>query len=55
MEKKKKMVLVKPETHRQVKTLAAEQGRKINCDLLDDLVMLGIEDYRRAEKNLTKN
>ena len=56
MDKKKaKMVLLKPETHQKIKILSAETGRKINLDLIDDLICLGIEDFRRSEKILSQN
>ena len=48
----KKQVTLSPHVHQQLKLLAAETGRKINNDLADDLLMLGIEDFRRAmQKN----
>lgn len=54
MEQEKKMVFLRPTTHQQVKVLAAESRRKINNDLIDDLVLLGIEEYRRTEKILKR-
>ena len=41
-----KAVNLKSQTHRQAKMLAVEVGRKLNGDLIDDLVMLGIESFR---------
>jgi len=44
---KAKMVKLNPATHRHAKILAAEEGRNLNGDLIDDLVMLGIDAFRR--------
>ena len=41
-----KSVNLKAQTHRQAKLLSVEVGRKLNGDLIDDLVMLGIESFR---------
>lgn len=46
-----KQVNIREQTHQLVKVLAAETGRRIHGDLIDDLVMLGIEDFRRNQKN----
>lgn len=43
---KTKAVNLKPMTHRLAKMLAVEVGRRLNGDLIDDLVMLGIESFR---------
>lgn len=43
---KVKSVNLKPATHRLAKMLAVEVGRRLNGDLIDDLVMFGIERYR---------
>lgn len=48
----RKLVAIKIQTHRELKLLAAETGRNINCDLTDDVLMLGIEEFRRV-KNFT--
>lgn len=53
--KKAKMVFLKPETHQKIKVLSAETGRKINLDLIDDLVHLGLEEFRKSEKFLSQN
>ena len=45
-----KFVKLREDTHQLVKVLAAQMGRRINGDLLDDLVCLGIEDM---QKNFT--
>jgi len=42
-----KFVKLRENTHQLVKVLAAQMGRRINGDLLDDLVCLGIEDMRK--------
>ncbi len=47
----KKQITINARTHQLLKVLAAEVGRCINGDLADDLIMLGIEEYRRAKKN----
>lgn len=44
---KGKSVRLKDETHRKLKILAAETGRCINGDLLEDVVLLGIEEARK--------
>ena len=46
----KKQVNINSFTHQQLKILAAETGRKINNDLADDLLLLGIEEYRKVKK-----
>ena len=51
----KKQVTLSPFVHQQLKLLAAETGRKINNDLADDLLMLGIEDFRRARQKNFKH
>ena len=43
---KTKAVNLKPMTHRLAKMLAVEVGRRLNGDLIDDLVMFGIEHFR---------
>ncbi|MBQ9502880.1 MAG: hypothetical protein IJU70_12035 [Lentisphaeria bacterium] len=48
----KKTVTIRENTHQLLKVLAAETGRKIHGDLADDLLMLGIEEYRRAAKKI---
>jgi len=48
----KKTVTIRENTHQMLKVLAAETGRKIHGDLADDLLMLGIEEYRRAAKKI---
>ena len=40
------MVKLNPATHRHAKILAVEEGRNLNGDLIDDLVMLGIDAFR---------
>jgi len=45
----RKLVAIKIPTHRELKLLAAETGRNINCDLTDDVLMLGIEEFRRVK------
>ena len=44
---KGKSVRLSEETHRKIKVLAAETGRCINGDLLEDVVLLGIEEARK--------
>ena len=44
---KTKFVKLRENTHQLVKVLAAQMGRRINGDLLDDLVCLGIEDMKK--------
>lgn len=51
---KKRTVLISDETHRRVKVLAVENGRRLNCDFLDDLLNLGISEFHRV-KNFTPN
>lgn len=46
--------IVRPETHRAVKLLAVQEGRKVHKDLVDDLIMLGVEAFEQA-KNFAKN
>ena len=50
-----KQVNIREQTHQLVKVLAAETGRKIHGDLIDDLVMLGIEDFKRNQTQAPKN
>lgn len=50
-----KQVNIREQTHQLVKVLAAETGRKIHGDLIDDLVMLGIEDFKRNQAQAPKN
>ena len=49
-----KQVNIREQTHQLVKVLAAETGRKIHGDLIDDLVMLGIEDFKRNQAQAQK-
>ena len=44
---KTKFVKLRENTHQQVKILAAQMGRRINGDLLDDLVLFGIEEMQK--------
>lgn len=44
---KTKFVKLRENTHQQVKILAAQTGRRINGDLLDDLVLFGIEEMQK--------
>lgn len=46
----KKQVTIRENTHQLLKVLAAETGRRIHGDLADDLLMLGIEEFRRSKK-----
>ena len=50
----KNMIYVKPETHKLVKILAVQEQRKLHGDLIDDLILLGVEAFESA-KNFTKN
>lgn len=44
---KTKFVKLRENTHQKVKILAAQTGRRINGDLLDDLVLFGIEEMQK--------
>lgn len=44
---KGKFVKLKEETHRKLKVLAAETGRSISGDLLEDVVNFGLEEVRK--------
>ena len=46
----KKQVTIRENTHQLMKVLAAETGRRIHGDLADDLILLGIEEFRRSKK-----
>lgn len=49
-----KQIQIRETTHQIVKILAAEANRKIHCDLVDDLILFGVEEYQRIlhqEKN----
>lgn len=50
----KNMIYVKPETHKLVKILAVQEQRKLHGDLIDDLILLGVEAFESA-KNFAKN
>lgn len=47
-----KYVKVKREVHTALKLLAVEEDRPINNDLVNDVILYGIEEYRRVKKNL---
>ena len=54
MKKKRKenFVRVSQSAHKMLKILAVEEERKMSGDLIDDIIRLGIEEYRKAKKNL---
>lgn len=51
-EDKKMFIKLRDTTHTKLKVLAAEEKRNINGDLADDIIMLGIEAYKKAKKIL---
>lgn len=58
MEKKPnnlKQVNIREATHQMVKILAAETGRNVNNDLVDDLILFGLEEYRKTQKKFTSS
>lgn len=48
---KKMFVKLRETTHTLLKVLAAEERRNINGDLADDIITLGIEEYKKSKKN----
>ena len=44
---KGKFVKLKEETHREIKVLAAETGRRISGDLLEEIARLGLREVRK--------
>ena len=45
-----KPVLISQNVHRELKTLATKEGRRLSGDLTNDIVMLGIQEFKRAKK-----
>lgn len=50
----RKTVWIREATHRRIKLLAAETQRKMTCDLLDELLEIGLRALERKEKNFCK-
>lgn len=42
-----KFVKLSNETHREIKVLAAETGRRISGDLLEEIARLGLREVRK--------
>lgn len=52
---KGKMVRLTEGTHRELKILAAETGRHVSGDLLEDVIRFGMEEVRRNFPRKEKN
>ena len=50
----KKQINIREKTHQAVKILAAETKRNVNCDLVDDLILLGIEQFQKTQKKFAQ-
>ena len=47
-------IQIREATLRNLRLLSKETGRSIANDLADDLILLGIEEYRRVLENVQK-